>query len=307
MDTFWGSHEQHEVWRQQRIANGSQPDLPFVNNEFLVSANIVYLGVTAILYVIMSSLSTKNAFKELKKTKETPDGKTEPDGSEPAAVCDLKYPLFVYNVICVFAAATVVFGIVKHKLGNPGKFVCNPIDRHSEEGQVLAWYFWVFYAQKFWEFIDTWGYLLRQSFRQVTFLHVFHHCSINIVVGVVLPYDYNGDMFLPILLNSTVHVLMYTHYAVSILGGKTPWRQYLTTMQLMQFCLISAQSVISLSRGGECGAPTFAKWIMIVYMMSMLVLFGDFYMKSYMKPNGVIKSSPGTPIQGGGAKKPKAQ
>jgi len=55
----------------------------------------------------------------------------------------------------------------------------------------------------------------------VTFLHLFHHSSITVVVGSILRYDYSGDMFLPILLNSVVHVLMYSHYFVTALGIKT--------------------------------------------------------------------------------------
>lgn len=57
--------------------------------------------------------------------------------------------------------------------------------------------------------------------QQVTFLHLFHHSSITLVVGSILRFDYSGDMFLPIVLNSIVHVLMYSHYFVTALGIKT--------------------------------------------------------------------------------------
>lgn len=177
---------------------------------------------------------------------------------------------------------------------------------------------------------------------QVTFLHLFHHSSITIVVGSILRFDYSGDMFLPILLNAIVHVLMYSHYFVTALGIKscaryarilasppshtrapprrctrlpslrvpsalisTPrcvfvlasgWRKHLTTMQLSQFCLISTQSYLAYRSGPECGAPDWAKLLMILYMASMLVLFGNFFMQRYIfnKPSadmcGVIKA-----------------
>merc|ERR1740121_2778641 len=146
----------------------------------------------------------------------------------------------------------------------------------------LAHVFWVFYAQKFWEFFDTWFFILRKSFRQVTFLHIFHHASINIVVGLILPFEFNGDMYLPILLNALVHVLMYSHYLVSALGLSTPWKPYLTSMQLLQFCTIAVQSAVSLSRGDSCGGPYFGKIAMVAYMGSMLVLFGNFFYHSYV-------------------------
>jgi elongation of very long chain fatty acids protein 4 len=48
----------------------------------------------------------------------------------------------------------------------------------------------MFYYQKFYEFVDTFIFMMRNSYRQVTFLHVYHHSSITIVVAmyvVVVP------------------------------------------------------------------------------------------------------------------------
>lgn len=60
---------------------------------------------------------------------------------------------------------------------------------------------------------------------QVTFLHLFHHSSITVVVGSILPFDYNGDMYLPIMLNSANHMLVYLHYLLATLGLKV-WLTY---------------------------------------------------------------------------------
>jgi hypothetical protein len=119
---------------------------------------------------------------------------------------------------------------------------------------------------------------------QVTFLHLFHHSSITFVVGSIVSFDYSGDMFLPILLNSIVHVLMYSHYLVTALGIKSWWRKHLTSLQLGQFVLISMQSYISWTSGPECGAPDWAKILMIAYMVSMLLLFGNFFFHRYVWP-----------------------
>ena len=47
-------------------------------------------------------------------------------------------------------------------------------------------------------------------------------------------YDLAGDCYLGVVLNSTVHVLMYSHYFVAALGMSTPWKPFLTQMQLLQ-------------------------------------------------------------------------
>jgi hypothetical protein len=53
-------------------------------------------------------------------------------------------------------------------------------------------------------------------------------------------------------------------------------------MQLVQFIIIAAQSFMSWSSGATNGYPDFMKVIMMVYMGSMLTLFGNFFIKQYM-------------------------
>jgi elongation of very long chain fatty acids protein 4 len=113
----------------------------------------------------------------------------------------------------------------------------------------------------------------------VTFLHLFHHSSITVVVGSILPFDYNADMYLPILLNSANHTLLYLHYLLATLGLKSWWAPYITSMQLAQFCIIFFQSLVSYLVGPQCGSPDFAKVLMIVYMGSMIALFVNFFLQ----------------------------
>ena len=238
----------------ERVAAGTQPSTPGATPGFLIFANAGYVLVTAALDFAMQR--REKGF-------------------------EIKGIITVYNLSCVIAAGYCAVHIILYKYQHPGSLACNALVE-GPDGQHLAWVFWVFYAQKFWEFLDTWFFILRRSFRQVTFLHLFHHSSITVVVGSILRFDYSGDMFLPILLNSIVHVLMYSHYFVTALGIKSWWRQHLTTLQLCQFVLISVQSYIAYNAGPSCGAPDWAKLIMILYMASMLVLFGNFFMRRYV-------------------------
>lgn len=100
-----------------------------------------------------------------------------------------------------------------------------------------------------------------------------------------------GDNCLPVLLNSFVHMLMYTHYLCSVLGVKCWWRSILTKLQLVQFVLITVINVADLvkcvfkvsvtSRGG-CQEPMWMNWILIGYMATMIVLFSQFYVRRYL-------------------------
>ena len=189
--------------------------------------------------------------------------------------------LVIYDAINVVLAGYIAFSTLKYKLTHNGLLLCNPIINNIE-GHKISKIFILFYLQKYFEFIDTWFFILRKSSRQVTFLHLFHHSSITIVVGTILPFDYNGDMYLPILLNSANHMLVYLHYLLASLGRQSWYAPYITSMQLLQFVVIFIQSLLSYRIGPTCGSPDFAKILMIIYMGSLIALFGHFFIQKYI-------------------------
>jgi hypothetical protein len=75
----------------------------------------------------------------------------------------------VYNAICVVLAGYVAYGYVDYKLRHWDDlvFVCNPNARDGEKGERLALILWVFAMQKYWEFCDTFFFILRKNFNQV--------------------------------------------------------------------------------------------------------------------------------------------
>ena len=88
-------------------------------------------------------------------------------------------------------------------------------------------------AQKYFELLDTFIFILRQKWRQVSFLHVYHHSSITMVTAAFLCFDINGDCVVTAaVLNSFVHVLMYSHYFLASFGVNTWWKSHLTKLQL---------------------------------------------------------------------------
>jgi elongation of very long chain fatty acids protein 4 len=253
------SIEVAQLARAARETAGTQPHLPFSTPWHVAGANMAYVVVTLVLYQVMRR------------------------GPEGVALPGVRPVMAVYNLVCVALAATVVYGVVSHKLVYPGSFVCNADAGTTPADHRLAWYFWLFYVQKYWEYADTLFFLLRRSFRQVSFLHVYHHASIAVVVGLIIPYAYAGDVYLPIILNACVHVLMYAHYFVTSLGWRGAWwAPYLTGLQLVQFVLIAAQALYAYAAGPRCGYPDFAKVLVLFYMASMLALFSHFFVRKYL-------------------------
>ena len=196
-----------------------------------------------------------------------------------------KWPMLLYNLAMVGFAGYVAFGIIHVLMSGKLSFICNEpraYNSTSTSNVFLGHLYTVFYLQKFMEFFDTWFFILRKSFRQLTFLHLYHHCSINVIVWLGLEGGY-GDMYLPVLLNSIVHVLMYGHYAASAVGISTPWKPFLTKIQIFQFVIIACFGVGTfMSCDGESNAPVWARALVMGYMVSMIALFGNFFIRAYI-------------------------
>jgi elongation of very long chain fatty acids protein 4 len=254
---------------RSRLADGSQPPPPaFVSTAGPALAFLDYRDTRALMTVNAAYLCVVGALFLLMRRRSAP--------------FELKWTMVAYNAVCVALALYVVLGVAAYKLQRPGGFVCNALDG-SPAGAALSSVLWAYYAQKFLEYGDTLLFVLRKSFRQLTFLHLYHHVSITLVTAAFLRYDVNGDTYLPALANSCVHVLMYSHYLLSAFGVSAWWKKQLTLLQLLQFACVAAQSLYSLAAGPACGFPDWLKLLMVAYQASMLALFGLFFASSYLQ------------------------
>lgn len=186
-------------------------------------------------------------------------------------------------------AAYVVYGVVAYKLLKPGTFACNEADL-SEAGVELSRVLWSAPHGRCECRLTRAQGVLRAEVPRVR-RHALlpaapllppanssaclpprlHHARGACVrpppppglhapqTAAFLRYDLNGDTYLPALANSLVHVLMYSHYLLSAFGINTWWKKQLTSLQLVQFLIVMAQSVLSLARGRICGFPDWLK------------------------------------------------
>ena len=91
----------------------------------------------------------------------------------------------------------------------------------------------LFYLSKYYEYIDT--FLIYLNKKKPIFLQTFHH--IGAVVCWHLCYYYKVDgVFLPTLMNSLVHTVMYTYYLSTLLKfNLRSIKIYITSLQMLQF------------------------------------------------------------------------
>ncbi|KAJ2824516.1 hypothetical protein IWW50_003294, partial [Coemansia erecta] len=97
---------------------------------------------------------------------------------------------------------------------------------------VLFKHMYLFYLSKYYELFDTVIILLKG--RPASLLQVYHHAGVILVMYAGNYLSAASTIFI-VWENAGVHTIMYTYYALTVLGISPPGKQYLTTLQIIQF------------------------------------------------------------------------
>lgn len=199
------------------------------------------------------------------------------------------YPIkFVYNVSQIMLCAYMTIEAFLLAYRHYGTALpCTP---YNADNPPMANLLWLFYVSKIWDFWDTIFIILGKKWRQLSFLHVYHHWSIFLFYWLNVHVYYDGDIYLTILLNGFIHTVMYTYYFICMhtkdpkTGKSLPiwWKSSLTLLQLIQFVTMMSQGTY-ISVTENCGNPRVTT-IYVGYVLSLFVLFVQFFISSYMKP-----------------------
>merc|ERR1712232_1242515 len=202
------------------------------------------------------------------------------------------YPIkFIYNVsqimLCAYMTIEAFF------LAYRNNYTWVPCNAYNTSNPPVGNLLWLFYISKVWDFWDTIFIVLGKKWRQLSFLHVYHHTTIFLFYWLNANVMYDGDVYLTILLNGFIHTVMYTYYFICMHtkdpGTNPPksvpiwWKSSLTMMQMIQFVTMVTQATILIV--GQCSTLNFRVTALYgVYIFSLLILFAQFFVQSYMKP-----------------------
>ena len=196
----------------------------------------------------------------------------------------LHFFVIIHNIFLILLSLYMCFGCILEARRNKYHVWGNQY-KQNEVGMAKIIY--IFYISKIYEFVDTFIMLLKGNIKQISFLHVYHHAPISFIWWMITRKAPGGDAYFSAALNSWVHVCMYTYYLSAALLGKNKhvrqkylwWGKYLTQLQILQF-------VLNLLQAMYCSAYSpYPQWIsrlLFVYMLSLLVLFGQFYYSKHI-------------------------
>ncbi|XP_050557414.1 elongation of very long chain fatty acids protein 7-like [Spodoptera frugiperda] len=143
------------------------------------------------------------------------------------------------------------------------------------------------------ELLDTIFFILRKKNNQVTFLHVYHHAVMVFVTWTALKYEPTFALVFMGMLNSFVHIVMYTYYGLSAYPNLVKylwWKKYITKLQLLQFVLVLLQFGTAFATS-SCPPSKIMFASMIFNGLLFIYLFGSFYINTYNRRNKKVNNA----------------
>nr|BBF94983.1 elongation of very long chain fatty acids protein 3 [Orthetrum albistylum] len=204
----------------------------------------------------------------------------------------LRGTLIGVNLFQIVANLWIGYEMLSSGWMNNYNILCQEVDysRNPMAVRMASAVYW-FFLIKIFDFSDTIFFVLRKKSNQVTFLHLFHHVTTLWLAWIVVKYAPGGTGTFAQLLNTGVHVMMYSYYLLAAMGPSVRpylwWKKYLTTVQMIQFIVTWLQNFYGLVSG--CGYSHVIVCFFLPIVFADFLLFYNFYYQAYKKGPGADK------------------
>jgi len=203
---------------------------------------------------------------------------------------DIRKLIIGYNFFCVILSAWMLWEFFVTTFLNPEFNLSFQPFVESDTSPVtmrLIDAHWWYFASKFIEFVDTFFFIMRKKNNQISFLHVYHHATMALITWAMLKFVPGAATYLGPLCNCFIHTVMYLYYMLSAIGPHMQrylwWKRYLTRMQLVQFVIVFTYCLHLISHDTITPTAIFFCWLKVGYMITMIILFGNFYIQAYRR------------------------
>ncbi|CAB3246108.1 unnamed protein product [Arctia plantaginis] len=210
-----------------------------------------------------------------------------PDYMKNRPAYDLRSIMAVYNASQMIGCIYIAYKGLTLGWLNHYSLLCQGLDNGPNALEYAWTVCYGYFVMKLIDLLDTIFFVLRKKHNQVTFLHVYHHWGMVAVSWGIVKWVPGGHVTSLIILNSIVHFVMYGYYLMTSLDGTNRqalrrWKKHITQIQIFQFAMLFVHHFAMLLKR-ECAFPSPPAYILLPQNFFMLLLFSDFYYRSYFK------------------------
>ncbi|XP_028038657.1 elongation of very long chain fatty acids protein 2-like [Bombyx mandarina] len=200
---------------------------------------------------------------------------------------ELREIIVAFNILQIIGCGYVFYQSLSLAWLNHYKLICQSSIDDGPYGIDIAWRVcYGYFMLKLLDLLDTVFFVLRKKQNQVTFLHVYHHFGMVAVSWGIVKWVPGGHGMMLVTLNSFVHIIMYSYYLLTVWDSSYKksmwWKKHVTQIQIAQFTLVLA-SFLATVVTQDCAFPRQPAYILIPQNLFMVILFLDFYYRSYIK------------------------
>lgn len=194
---------------------------------------------------------------------------------------NLIWPIRIYNAFMV-VFNTWLFLNFSYKL-NWGLdcWGCGKSMQRVDQAGLVLWELTL--LSRYFDFFDSLFFVCRKKFDHLSMLHVSHHTLVPIIVWFAGKFEPTPVVVFAGYINLPIHMIMYTYYGLSTfpkLRKYLWWKKYLTTIQIVQFCIDLVHS-LQVFYFPSCKYSTLT-YIQTAFSLAFLYLFCQFYLRSYI-------------------------
>lgn len=251
--------------------------LPLMDGKDVAIILIAYLLLVSLSLTLLKGSSSQSTLRKVEKPLLAKIG-----------------PVFVfqalYNIAQVLLCGFLVIRVLDVFRTEDYSFLCN---RFNVLNTRMAEVTWVFYMFKYVDLLDTVFMILRGNWRQVSFLHVYHHSSVIYISWVNASVGYDGEIYYVVLLNSFVHVVMYAYYFMASFNIPLArmMKAFVTQLQMAQFLSMNLHACYHMYWQSSCPYPVRVTVGYLFYVISLFILFRNFSKKTYGTSSGRAKAA----------------
>ncbi|XP_055841485.1 elongation of very long chain fatty acids protein 7-like [Episyrphus balteatus] len=212
-----------------------------------------------------------------------------PQWMENRKPLNVKLLIRLHNVVqIVLNGYALTLGFFNSYYNEDFSLTCRPVDMTDTSPSALGLLHatYIYYLTKYLDLFDTVFFVLRKKNSQISFLHVYHHAIMVVAVWLYITNFFGSHPTMLGILNSLVHVAMYTYYFLSSMDLKLdllPWKKRITQIQILQFCYLTFHFSMPLINNWCNLSFNFMNAIAVIQNVFMASMFLEFYYKAYIK------------------------